>query len=181
MELMQRRSRSGVAILGLAAAVACGTGVAAAHTLSAGAAGTTPRCEVRNLRLAAPRSDGAAGSIGLRFTFRNRGPATCRLYGFPGMRLENAHRKAMSTTVIRGTSTVVPFEPENAVLVAPGGRASFFAGYSDVPTGSQTCPRSAYIQVTPPNDYKQLTVPLSATACGGVITVSPVVPGVPQP
>jgi hypothetical protein len=180
MDVMQRRSKSAVAILGLAAAVACGTGVAAAHTQSAATASNTPRCEVRNLKLAPPQSNGAAGSIGLLFTFTNRGPATCRMFGFPGMRLLNRHRNAMSTTVIRGTSTVVPFEPENAVLVAPGRRASFFAGYSDVPTGHQTCPRSAYAQVTPPNDFKQLTVALSATACGGVITVSPVVPGVPR-
>lgn len=177
---MKTRSKTGIAILGLAVAAACGTGVAAAHTLGAAAATATPRCEVRNLKLAPPRSSGAAGSIGLLFTFTNNGRTTCHIFGFPGMRLENKHHRAMSTTVIRGTSVVVPFEPENTVRIAPGRRASFFAGYSDVPTGNEKCPTSAYVQVTPPNDYRQLTVAMGATACGGRITVSPVVPGVPR-
>jgi hypothetical protein len=84
----------------------------------------------------------------------------------------------MPTTVVRGTSTVVPSEPERTVVLAPGGHASFFAGYSDVPGGA-ACPTSAYLEVTPPNAYDHFTLPVSAQVCRATITVSPVVAGIP--
>jgi hypothetical protein len=171
--LASKRSMAGVALLGLAVAVVCGTGVAAAHALVRGAAGSTSRCERRQLHLATPQTNGAAGTVHLIFTFKNRSGSTCRLFGYPGMRLLNRHRRRMPTTVIR-----VP-APEQSVLVAPGGRASFSASYSDVPTGSQKCPNATYAAVWPPNDFRTLTVafPFPAQACGGRIHVWPVVPG----
>jgi Protein of unknown function (DUF4232) len=166
-----------------AVAVVAGTALLAAGV---GRAGATPhaatpmphRCLQRQLSLAPPRSNGALGSIALRFTFTNRSGAACRLYGFPGIRLLR-HGVALHTTVIRGTSNVVPSEPKRTVTLAPGGRASFFAGYSDVPTGNQRCPSSTGADVWAPNDFRSIHVHLPATACGGRITVSPVVPGRP--
>jgi hypothetical protein len=161
-------------------AVAAGTALVAAGVARAGATphSTTHRCLRRQLTLAPPSSNGALGSVGLRFTFTNRSATACRLFGFPGMRLLS-HGRALPTTVIRGTSNVVPFEPENTVTIAPGGRASFFAGYSDVPTGSQRCPSSTGANVWAPNDSRSIRVHFPAMACGGRITVSPLVPGRP--
>jgi hypothetical protein len=156
--------------------LAAGVGVARA---GATAHAATHRCERRQLSLAPPSSNGAAGSVGLRFTFTNTSATACHLFGFPGMRLLS-HGRALPTTVIRGTSNVVPFEPENRVTLAPGGRASFFAGYSDVPTGSQSCPTSTGANVWAPNDFRSIHVRFAAQACGGRITVSPVVPGKPS-
>jgi Protein of unknown function (DUF4232) len=172
--VMSRRSRGGVAVLGLAAAVACGTGAAAAHTLGAQTAAATPRCLHRNLRLAAPQSNGAAGTIRLRFVLRNVGTTTCSFFGYPGMRLVNKHGHKLPTTVIRAPAT------PQTVLVAPGRRASFYAKYSDVPTGSETCPLATSALVWPPNDFRTLSAKFSfpAQACGGRITVYPVVGGV---
>jgi hypothetical protein len=159
-----------------AALLAAGVGVARAGATPHAAA--THRCERRQLSLAPPSSNGAAGSVGLRFTFRNTSATACHLFGFPGIRLLS-HGRALPTTVIRGTSNVVPFEPENRVTLAPGGRASFFAGYSDVPTGSQKCPTSTGANVWAPNDFRSIHVRFPAQACGGRVTVSPVVPGRP--
>src|SRR5690242_673542 len=159
-----------------AALLAAGVGVARAGATPHAAA--TPRCERRQLSLARPSSNGAAGSVGLRFTFRNTSATACHLFGFPGIRLVS-HGRALPTTVIRGTSNVVPFEPENWVTLAPGGRASFFAGYTDVPTGGQKCPASAGANVWAPNDFRRIHVRFPAQACGGRVTVSPVVPGRP--
>ena len=166
-----------------AAAVAAGAallaaGVGVAHAGATPHAAATHRCERRQLSLAPPSSNGAAGSVGLRFTFRNTSATACHLFGFPGIRLLS-HGRALPTTVIRGTSNVVPFEPENRVTLAPGGRASFFAGYSDVPTGSQRCPTSTGADVWAPNDFRSIHVRFPAQACGGRVTVSPVVPGKP--
>jgi hypothetical protein len=158
-----------------AALLAAGVGVARAGATTHAA---THRCDRRQLSLAPPSSNGAAGSVGLRFTFRNTSATACHLFGFPGIRLLS-HGRALPTTVIRGTSNVVPFEPENTVTLAPGGRASFFAGYSDVPTGSQKCPTSTGADVWAPNDFRSIHVRFPAQACGGRVTVSPVVPGRP--
>jgi Protein of unknown function (DUF4232) len=171
---MSRRSRGGVAMLGLAAAVACGTGVAVAHTLGVRATRATTRCEVRNLRLGNPQATGAAGTIRVRFVFRNVGSRTCSFFGYPGMRLLNTHHRQMPTTVTRAAAT------PHSLLLAPGRKASFYAQYSDVPTGSEKCPAATYAAVSPPNDYRTITatLPYPATACGGRISVWPVVLGV---
>jgi hypothetical protein len=154
-----------------AALLAAGVGVARAGATPHAAA--THRCERRQLSLAPPSSNGAAGSVGLRFTFTNTSATACHLFGFPGIRLLS-HGRALPTTVIRGTSNVVPFEPENRVTLA-----AFVAGYSDVPTGSQRCPTSTGADVWAPNDFRSIHVRFPAQACGGRVTVSPVVPGKP--
>ena len=127
-----------------AAVIAAGAALLAAGVARAGATphagtATTPRCERRQLSLAPPRTNGALGSIGLRFTFTNRSGTACHLFGFPGIRLLHRNGRPLPTTVIRGTSVVVPAEPERRVTLAPGARASFFVGYFDVSTGSQRC------------------------------------------
>ena len=177
---MSRRSMvtGAGAVAAAAALLAAGAGAARAGATPQAAAAATHRCERRQLSLAKPSSNGALGSVGLRFTFRNTSAAACQLFGFPGIRLLS-HGRALPTTVIRGTSNVVPFEPENRVTLAPGGRASFFAGYSDVPTDSQRCPASTGANVWAPNDFRSIHVRFPAQACGGRVTVSPVVPGRP--
>jgi hypothetical protein len=144
---------------------------------SAYSAAFTPRCRLAQLSLAKPRSNGAAGSIRLRFVFTNEGSATCKLFGFPGLQMQNAHHANIRTRVIRGTSNVVPPEPEADVVMTHGQHGSFYAGYSDVPTGTQRCPTSSFLEVTPPNDFKHFTMALHIAPCGGRITVSPVVHG----
>jgi len=186
-------------VIGAAALAACGTAMAHSHTRATharrkaetrstaastpastvtAAAATPARCLVSHLALAQPTMNGAAGSIGLRLTFTNRSATACTLFGYPGMGRLSTDRHVIPTTVVRGTSTVVPPEPVRTVLLAPGGHASFFAGYSDVPGGA-ACPRSAYLEVTPPNAYDHFTLRVSADVCRATITVSPVVAGIP--
>jgi hypothetical protein len=172
--VMSRRSKVGVAIAALAVVAVCGTGAAAAHTLGAQATGDAPRCLFRNLRMPSPQANGAAGTIRLRYVLWNVGPATCSMFGYPGMGLVNRYGQSMQTRVIRAPATAY------TVLVPSGGRASFYAKYSDVPRGTETCPAAKAALVWPPNDYKALTAafPYPARACGGRITVLPVVAGV---
>jgi hypothetical protein len=172
--VMSRRSRGALAVLALGVVVAGGTGVAAAHTLGTHAAGATPRCLFRNLRLPPPQSSGAAGTIRVRYVFWNVGPATCSFFGYPGMGLVNKFGQPMQTRVIHAPAT--PY----TVLVPPAGRASFYARYSDVPRGIETCPAARAALVWAPNAYQAMTAkfPSPARACGGRITVLPVVGGV---
>ena len=148
---------------------------ATVHTSAAGAA-STPRCRLRQLSIA-HRSQGAAGTIRFRFVFTNTSSSTCKLFGFPGMQMLNKNHKSIPTHVHRGTGHGVPPEPETDVVMTPGQHGSFYAGYSDVPTGNQRCRISSFVEVTPPNDFNHFTLSLKIQPCGGHITVSPVVHG----
>ncbi len=176
MKAMRHRRVTGLAAVLVTAAGIGAAGATVAHA-SAGAAAATPRCRLSQLSLAKPRMNGAAGTIRLRFVFTNIGGSTCQLFGFPGMQMLNATHHAIPTHVHRGTGNNVPPEPEVAVVMTPGQHGSFYAGYSDVPHGTGACPTSSFVEVTPPNDFKHFTQKLSIMACGGKITVSPVVHG----
>lgn len=81
---------------------------------------------------------------------------------------------AIPTHVIRGTSVVVPPIPVTLVVLGPGTSGSFLFGYPNNPTGSQTCPTSTKLEITPPNDFGHFTIADAISPCGGNITVSPV-------
>jgi hypothetical protein len=176
MKAMRHRRVTTLAAVLVTAAGIGAAGAAAAHA-SAGAAATTPRCRLSQLALAKPRMEGAAGTIRLRFVFTNTGGSTCALFGFPGMQMLNKTHHTIPTHVHRGTGNGVPAEPEANVVMTPGQHGSFYAGYSDVPHGTGACPTSAFVEVTPPNDFNHFTQKLAITACSGKITVSPVVHG----
>ena len=121
--------------------------------------------------------NGAAGSIRLRFVFTNTGGSTCALFGFPGMQMLNKSHHAIPTHVHRGTSNVVPPEPELNVVMTPGQHGSFYAGYSDVPSGTGQCPDVRVRRGDAPERLQALHAEAGHPACGGRITVSPVVHG----
>jgi hypothetical protein len=141
---------------------------------------TPARCKLGELRVALVGTNGAAGHIQVEVSMRNRGAATCSLEGYPGMLLL-AGSNPLNTDVVRGSSVVVPPIGVRLVTLAPGARAAYVFGYSDVPTGSQSCPSSTALEVTPPNAFAHATIPLNATACGGVLTTSPVFLGLHVP
>jgi hypothetical protein len=142
---------------------------------SASPAATTT-CQPGQLSLTVASTGAAAGSSRVTYVFRNISAGACSLYGYPGMQMLDAAGHPLPTTVIRGSSVTVPALPKRLVVLQPKGAASFYAGYSNVPTGSEQCPSSARVEVTPPNDYSHLTISEKIAPCGGRITVSPVFP-----
>ncbi len=171
----ERRATRLAAVVVTAAAI--GAAGAAEAQASAHAAASVPRCRLSQLSLAQPKSTGAAGSVRLRFVFTNVSATTCKLFGFAGMQLLNARKAPLPTYIRRGTSSIVPPEPETDVVMTHSQHASFYAGYSDVPTGAQACRVSTWVEVTPPNDTKHFTLRLAIAPCGGILTLSPVVHG----
>jgi Protein of unknown function (DUF4232) len=176
MQTMRHPRATRLAVALVAAAGIGAAGAAAAHA-SSGAAASVPRCRLHQLSLAQPKLNGAAGTIRLRFVFTNTSGSTCKLFGFPGMQMLNKNHKDLPTHVARGTGHGVPPEPEVNVVMTPGQHGSFYAGYSDVPTGAEKCRLSSFVEVTPPNDFNHFTLSLKIQPCGGHITVSPVVHG----
>lgn len=148
------------------------------------------RCRSGALTVAHAENGAAAGSLSERVTFTNTSSATCTLIGFPGMRMLDAQGKPLPTTVHRGAASSVPPVPERTVTLAPGGTASFVAGWADA-TGyaGDTCPTSAQVEITAPNDYSSKTIAWQITPYGGnvqhlkcgQIAVSPVYAGSGQP
>jgi hypothetical protein len=142
---------------------------------------TTPaRCMLGDLQVAVAGSNGAAGHIQVEVSMRNHGAAACSLEGYPGMLLLDG-TKPLHTDVVRGSSVVVPPIRVRLVVLQPSARAAYVFGYADVPTGGQSCPNSTALEVTPPNAFAHATISLNATACGGVLTTSPVFLGLHVP
>lgn len=101
----------------------------------------------------------------------------CALFGFPGAEMlgEAGAPLLVQTTVRAGQYPFTNFAPAH-VSLAPGATAYLNVGFSDVPTGSETsCPAAAQLEVTPPNDFSQLTTAFAASVCDqGTLSVSPV-------
>ena len=96
----------------------------------------------------------------------------------------DAARQALATQVDRGGSAGSALSgPPTMVTLAPRQVAHVQFKYSDVPTGPDAgatqCPRSTYLEVTPPDETDFLLLSTDIGPCRGVITVSPVRAGEP--
>lgn len=129
-----------------------------------------PRCHTADLSPAVNIVAGSQGagheSINIKLT--NTSGHTCTVYGFPGMKLEDANGSGQATTVNRDhgipTTTITVL---NGASVATTANFDFDVPASDEPaTGNCEAP-SVYLQITPPDETTQL----SATIGGGPVTV----------
>lgn len=157
---------------------------------TAGGTGTAapPLCSTSQLSVAHVRSDAAMGHADEVFSFLNGG-STCRMRGYPAVQMLSTSGAALSTTQSDGVSgyTATPAAfPTGTVVLAAGGRAYFVIWYSDG-TGEVTgasCPTSASLAVTPPEQQDAVVFPWALTPYGGgatgvhcgEITVSPLEP-----
>jgi hypothetical protein len=125
----------------------------------------------------------AAGHIVLTYGLRNISGAPCTLFGYPGLQMTDALGKPLPTQVSRGGSYTFVAETPTPVSLSPQAEASFYAGYSDAPTGGETsCPQSAELEVTPPNDPGKISLADQIAPCEhGSVTVSPVHAGTAPP
>jgi hypothetical protein len=95
----------------------------------------------------------------------------------------------LPTQLTRGSSVSVPPEAVTKVPLQPGSSAYFIIGYADATGYSDlTCPSSASIEITAPNDYRSLTLPVVLNPYGGTIqnlqcgdlTASPILSALPS-
>jgi hypothetical protein len=155
---------------------------------SSSSSSTTASSRCRSSRLSATvgHPNGAAGSVGYVVVLQNTSTSTCTLYGYPGMQLLDASGAALPTHVARGTAATVPPVAEHTVTLAPGGDAAFAVGFATATGyGSEQCPRSSTVAITPPNDYHSIVMHWAIAPYGGTtqhlecgdVTVSPVYAG----
>jgi hypothetical protein len=108
--------------------------------------------------------------------FTNNTNVSCTMFGFPGARLLDAQNNALPTNVVRGGGFFPDHPTPTTVTVPAGGTASFDMHWEVIPVGNETsCPTSAFLQVTPPNEFDPITIPMQIQACNhGELDVSPV-------
>ncbi|MDE3086534.1 MAG: DUF4232 domain-containing protein [Acidobacteriota bacterium] len=151
------------------------SGVASSTSTSAAAGGALAHCQPSDLAGTLLGSQGAAGTIEITIALRNATAAPCALEGYPGMALVDAAGNQLPSRVVPGGSLSFDDFGKAPVTIGPGQSAYFNVGYSDVPAGGESsCPTSASLWVTPPDDVTHLVVPARLTVCdGGTLTTSP--------
>lgn len=125
-------------------------------TIRAIATRIVPQCKTTTLRAWFGKVTGAAGTIAVEFGFTNASPKTCSLYGYPHVQMLTKSGANLSTTDKKATGSFGI--REKTVVLATGKTAYFGILYADQ-TGypSATCPTSAALKFTPPQNGRTIT------------------------
>jgi len=170
------RGRRGPARTLLVLAAAAGLAFSMGLLMSASAGALAPRCATSNLRVDKVGEDDFTSHRSWDLALRNIGSGTCRLKGYPGVRLLDSGARIMSTTVIH-TGGAQP-----TVTLAPWHRAFFTFTFAT--NGPCTHAVFAYgVRVVPPGASPRLVQYEGIFGlCGpspARVTVSPVGPTKP--
>jgi hypothetical protein len=145
-----------------------------------------PVCSTFQLHLAGPWSGAGLANVGVRITLRNLGAHGCTLKGYPGLVLVGRSGALLPTHVRQATtgSYMFPGIVPHIVALAPDEVASFMIGYGAEPSGPAVnepyevaCPPSIAVRVVLPGTTQFGTAEVPMGVCGGVVDVSPIVPG----
>jgi Domain of unknown function (DUF4232) len=129
-------------------------------------------CAAEDLGIHLEATRGAAGAAYRDFAFVNVTSHACWLNGYAGVWALTAPGSVVDPAAgHRGG------QPEQPVVIAPGGRASFSLATSDV---GPSCLSLAALRFIPPNDRHYEQIALHTRLCGDRATVSPVESRPPQ-
>src|SRR5262249_55151680 len=157
---------------------ASATTPAASATTPAASSGPGP-CPTSSLRLKMGATQGAAGSVYTTIVFTNVSNATCTLYGYPGVSLTTGK----PGTQIGKAAKENPATPRRPVTLQPQTSASALlriVNAQNYPASRCDPKNSAYLQVYPPNQTKQVYIPHKTLGCAkpiNLMTVDVVKPG----
>ncbi|MER6076501.1 DUF4232 domain-containing protein [Streptomyces sp. NPDC001817] len=153
-----------VAAAGVVAAVLVGTalaGTAAADTAHVHGA-AVPACRTADLTASLHGSQAGAGNFGKTLVLANASHRTCTVTGYPGLGLENARHKTQRIKVVWGATYFQHDPGRHTVTLKPGQAATAVLAWN-APQG-RTSLTPAYLQVTPPNQRTDLTIPFAPGA-----------------
>jgi hypothetical protein len=150
---------TGAALLATAGGVAAAASQEATTTANTtAAASAVPRCYTQNLAAALRGSQAGLGNRGFILTLTNTGNASCSLYGYPGLGLENARHQVLPSHTLWG-STYFDRDPGRSLIVlSPGETVSADLAYGSSDGIAAHTVAATYLGVTPPNAYLHLTV-----------------------
>jgi hypothetical protein len=131
---------------------------ASSGTGSSGAAG----CTTAQLKARLGGSQGAAGSVYATIDFTNTSSASCTIYGYPGVSLDNSGGQ------IGAAATRDPSHKPVLVTLAPGATANATVRVTDAqnyPPGTCSPDSAGFLKIYPPNQTVALDVPYKTTGC----------------
>ncbi len=174
-----------IRIASIVAIIASGLVVGSSVVASASSVATVPNCHSSQLKVEQGRVGAAMGSIGITGArFKNVSKSACTLRGYPSLQMYDAKGRRIATHIMHGASASVPPIAMKLVTLRPGVTAKFDLGYANqTGYGTATCPTSARVTLTPPNNLVPLGARWHLQPFGGStiaklrcgeITVSPV-------
>ena len=105
---------------------------------------------------------GAGGNDGAVLTLTNQSSRTCTVFGYVGLRLVDANRRFLPTTVQRRGSMFFRDHGPKSISLTPGQSAQAGIGYGDNYGGTEPyatqCPSVRYLEVTPPDEKDYLFI-----------------------
>ena len=138
-----------------------------------------PACPTSSLQVKVSSPNGYAGGTDQNIDFTNSGPASCTLYGYPGVSLVSGPPyPQIGLAAKRGTTT-----PVKLVTLAPGATAHAVLQIVDAlnfPPSSCSPTKANYLRIYPPNQKAPGYLPSAAQGCAKptqILYVSPVAPG----
>lgn len=141
------------------------------------------RCQLSQLAISLRGGQVGAGNQGTNVVFTNRSASACTLYGYPGYGLLDAKRYEQTSTVLRGSTYFQRDPGKKTITLQPGKSAyaslawSVIAGLGE-PTDGPCEPKSAWLEVTPPNAYRHAVLRFNQTVCShGKLTTTAVAAG----
>jgi hypothetical protein len=139
---------------------------------------TGAQCHTAGLSLSLLGTQVGAGNLVGTFQFTNQTNVSCTFNGFVGAQLLDAQNNPLPTNVVRNGGSFSNQPGPTTVTVPAGGTATFLIHWEQVPVGNETsCPVSAQIAVTPPNEFDPLIIPAVIRACNaGELDVTAVRP-----
>ncbi|MDF5725832.1 MAG: DUF4232 domain-containing protein [Rhizonema sp. PD37] len=137
-------------------------------------------CQTSQLSVRRVSSQGATGHIGVVYAFTNTSSSTCTLYGYPGfVPLDAKGQPLKGIKVTESERNYMHHAQRQRLTLTPGAQASFEVVYSHIPSDNQLCPKSAKVQITPPNTYQNFSFVEHLSPCREIF-VTPVEAGVIQ-
>ncbi len=135
-------------------------------------------CVGTNLRLSVEGGDAGMGNRLTTLALQNVGTQTCSLTGYPTVTLADAGDRVLTTVkaVQEPGSYFTQGTTPTPVALKPQSKAYFDLAWNVVPheaEGEKACPEAKTLRLTTPGDTALVTLPLTLTACGRQIRVSP--------
>lgn len=121
------------------------------------------RCHVGDLSIARTAGDAAMGGLRVdTYLMTNTSQAACSLYGYVGMLMLGPAGNSMPTNVVRRGGDVAAIDPgPSLVVLQPHTAATFLAAWRAWESAGTTCAQASMLQVTPPDEYDHLTIPVT--------------------
>ncbi|MFC5722309.1 DUF4232 domain-containing protein [Streptomyces gamaensis] len=154
-----------------AAALAAATVATATHDASAATA-ATPTCRTQDLRASLTDSGHQIGMShqGTLLRLTNASSHSCALRGYPGLQLEDAGHRPLTTNTHWGSTYFAPDPGKKTLILGPGRsvEADLVWAHADAPVMVE----ATYLEITPPASTSHLTVPFQQIVTNGDLSVT---------